>query len=79
MYIVHCTSGGSSKLGGKAQPVGDYDTAQRLKAEWEDQGAVVEVRTVDNSRDWNDTSDPVVREAERAERAEMERDVDGWE
>lgn len=72
-FIVHCLSGGASGLGGSVRTTSSFAQAETIRKEWFRKGALrVEVRLVDGSRDWNDTSDPVVQQAARDERDEME-------
>lgn len=68
-FIVQCTHLGRAKLDRLSQTVDTYEQGDKLREEWLRKGAArVEVREVPRDRDWNNTADPAVRDAERAER-----------
>lgn len=73
-FIVHCMSAGTSGLGARAVSKPTFEAAEKLRDTWYNMGAHrVEIRPVDDTRDWNDRSDPVVRDEERYEREDEYR------
>lgn len=71
-FIVHC-HGGNVWVAGRVKSVQTHGEAEALRKEWMSYGALnVEIREVDQSRDWNNTADPAVIEAERDEHDEVD-------